>query len=216
MIPLPTSLSGLSCTRTVTVDRAFLYLVNGALSALIDAQYQQTGTLTVEHAREALQQAYEEYLQSGCDVMMTGVVVCYAGESVPEGWLPCDGSAVSRVEYANLFACIGEIYGSGDGVTTFNTPDLRGRTVIGAGTGVGLSARVLGSLTGEETHVLTISEMPSHVHQYAYYLGSGSGAVTVANSSDQNNRVTDTASCGGDEAHNNMQPSAALHYIIKT
>lgn len=64
-----------------------------------------------------------------------GVVMDYAGSSVPTGWLECDGSAVSRTTYANLFTAISTTWGAGDGATTFNLPDFRGRTRIGKGTG---------------------------------------------------------------------------------
>lgn len=59
----------------------------------------------------------------------------YAGSSIPTGWLECDGSAVSRTTYAALFTAISTTWGSGDGSTTFNVPDMRGRVPIGAGTG---------------------------------------------------------------------------------
>lgn len=63
-----------------------------------------------------------------------GVVVAYAGPNPPAGWLLCDGAEVSRSRYARLFQVIGTTYGVGDGSTTFNVPDLRGRAVYGKGT----------------------------------------------------------------------------------
>jgi microcystin-dependent protein len=63
-----------------------------------------------------------------------GVVHPFAGSTAPDGWLLCDGSAVSRTTYADLFSVIGTIYGSGDGSTTFNLPDMRGIFPKGAGT----------------------------------------------------------------------------------
>lgn len=67
--------------------------------------------------------------------MPPGVIMDYAGSSVPTGWLECDGSAVSRTTYANLFTALSTTWGSGDGATTFNLPDFRGRARIGKGTG---------------------------------------------------------------------------------
>ncbi len=64
-----------------------------------------------------------------------GLIFPYAGDTAPTGWLLCDGAAVSRTTYADLFALIGTTYGAGNGSTTFNVPDLKGRVMIGAGTG---------------------------------------------------------------------------------
>jgi microcystin-dependent protein len=81
----------------------------------------------------------------------------------PAGWLACDGAAVSRTgSFARLFAAIGTNYGAGDGTSTFNVPDLRGRAAIGAGQGVGLSARAMGARVGAET--VSLAAMPAHNH----------------------------------------------------
>ncbi len=143
----------------------------------------------------------------------TGTVAQYAGSSAPTGWLLCDGTAVSRATYAALFAIIGTTYGVGDGSTTFNLPDIRGRAPIGAGQGSGLTNRALAATGGAETHTLTIAEMPAHTHggvfvNAAGYL-PGSNAVVEFN-------FGSTGSAGGSGAHNNMQPFLVLNYIIKT
>jgi microcystin-dependent protein len=82
----------------------------------------------------------------------------------PKYWLNCDGSAVSRNTYAALYTLIGTTYGAGDGTTTFNLPDLRGRFGLGAGQGASLTNRLLGAVGGEETHALTIAELAVHSH----------------------------------------------------
>jgi microcystin-dependent protein len=87
-----------------------------------------------------------------------------ASANPPAGWLLCDGSAVSRTGYAALYQAIGVAFGAGDGNTTFNLPDYRGRALVGAGQGTGLSARALGSKFGEEAHALSVAELPSHNH----------------------------------------------------
>jgi microcystin-dependent protein len=89
-----------------------------------------------------------------------GIVIPFAGSTAPQGYLLCDGSAVSRTDYADLFAAIGTVYGAGDGSTTFNLPDLSGRVVIGVS-----NSHALGSTGGEVSHVLTSSELPAHVHE---------------------------------------------------
>jgi microcystin-dependent protein len=95
---------------------------------------------------------------------MAGEIVTWAGASAPVGWLICNGAAISRTTYAALYGIIGNLYGSGDGTTTFNLPDCRGRALIGAGQGAGLTNRLLGSVGGEENHSLSSAEMPQHSH----------------------------------------------------
>jgi len=155
----------------------------------------------------------------------TGGIVEFAGAAAPTGWLICDGSAVSRATYSTLFSAIGTIWGSGDGSTTFNIPDRRGRVGVGAGTGSGLTSRSLAATGGEETHTLVTSEVPSHTHDV--WVPSGSGGsdteLQVVSPGQTGHYVTNatsgnpyTKSVGGDGAHNNMQPFAVFNYIIKT
>lgn len=66
---------------------------------------------------------------SATQLVPTGSILTYAGSSAPAGWLVCDGQAVSRTTYANLFSALGTTFGTGDGSTTFNLPDLRGRFI---------------------------------------------------------------------------------------
>lgn len=88
-----------------------------------------------------------------------GIVIPFAGNTAPQGYLLCDGSAVSRDTYSALFTAIGTVYGAGDGSTTFNVPDLSGRVVLGVS-----QSHALGTTGGEETHTLTEQELPTHSH----------------------------------------------------
>jgi microcystin-dependent protein len=90
---------------------------------------------------------------------MIGGIIQFAGSVVPNGYLLCDGAAVSRTDYADLFSVIGTTYGNGDNSTTFNLPNLSGKVAMGNGGG-----RSLGNTGGEESHLLISSEMPSHSH----------------------------------------------------
>jgi microcystin-dependent protein len=101
-----------------------------------------------------------------------GMVVDYAGwmdpstgNGCPAGWLPCWGWAISRTAYSSLFNVLSTMYGGGDGVNTFNLPDCRGRSTIGAGQGPGLSNNYyVGQKYGAERVALSVNEMPYHNH----------------------------------------------------
>jgi len=97
-----------------------------------------------------------------------GSVMPFAGATAPTGWLLCDGSAVSRTTYAQLFQVIGTTYGAGDGATTFNLPDMRGRVPVARGTNSAINA--LGKNDGIPAdgvafrHVHHSHGVPSHSH----------------------------------------------------
>lgn len=139
----------------------------------------------------------------------TGVVKAFAGTIVPAGYLLCDGSAVSRTTQSKLFTVIGTSYGSGDGSTTFNLPDGRGRTLIGAGQGSSLTSRTLATSIGEETHILLASELASHTHTATSTQGThthtdaghthlitGFATLNVAGSSPSVNSVNGSSNTG--------------------
>lgn len=140
-----------------------------------------------------------------------GAIMPYAGAAEPAGWLFCDGRAVSRTTYADLFAAIGTTYGAGDGSTTFNLPNLKGRVPVGFD-----SAQVefdaLGEAGGSKTHTLTAAELPSHAHPIGGSTGnasndhthgvnitSGGESADHAHLIDPPNTVTDSQ---GAHAHN--------------
>jgi microcystin-dependent protein len=245
-------------------------------------------------------------------VYFPGMIMGYGGSTIDpsKGWLMCDGQAYSRTLYPDLFAVIGSTFGAGDGSSTFNVPDRRGKTGIGAGIGTvqvpivinttanitngsnsivvassagfviglviigsgipvnttisniagttitlsqnatanltgspvtvitttltsaALTNRVLGTSFGEETHQLTEQETWRHFHRLWGVNTNGVGttntglarsdaALTGAIGSPNAYMATNTAdqlseSVGGDQAHNNMQPSLVQNYIIKT
>lgn len=174
-----------------------------------------------------------------------GCIMPYAGATAPDGWLLCHGQAVARATYADLFAAIGTAYGPGDGSTTFNLPDLRGRVAAGrddmGGSDAGRLAggvanrTVLGGAGGAATHTLSTSQMPAHNHgvndpQHFHYYGVGgipANGVNVRGTSGDGTNFGFAATnysatgisiqnAGGGAAHNNTQPTLILNYVIAT
>ena len=146
----------------------------------------------------------------------------------PFGWAVADGSLLTIQQNAALFSLLGTYYG-GDGVQTFRLPDLRGRVPVGVGQGPGLQNYVVGQMAGEETHTLTINEMPAHAHAFSLFASSGkgnqpapaSGSYLAAPAS--GDRIYASASpstvplasgntgvSGGGQPHNIMQPYLVL------
>lgn len=167
---------------------------------------------------------------------LPGVIVSYAGTTEPSGWLLCYGQAVSRTTYARLFDVIGTTYGAGDGSTTFNLPDLRGRVMAGkdnmggaaasrltsAGTGnPGIDGATLGAVGGADRHQLTAAQMPTHSHS-TYNQSNGnitnSGGTTYTTTQGNSNTTSSSVviTAGSDQSHPNAQPTIVLNKIIKT
>lgn len=149
-----------------------------------------------------------------------GFIYVNPSETLPDGFLWCDGAAVSRTEYPELFAAIGTHYGAGDGLTTFNVPDLQTRVPVGAGDGY-----ALGDQGGEAEHTLTVDEMPSHKHRWRGNISSsnvveGTSYAVALFGSDYSDQFQDAdkggQAAGGDQPHNNMQPYTVVNYIIAT
>ena len=139
----------------------------------------------------------------------------------PPGWMRCDGQLLTRVQYAALFRVLGTRYG-GDEHTTFALPNLQGRVAVHAGAGIGLGDR-----RGEETHALTLAEMPNHTHLLAASaVGSSSSAQhrfwssqpgaysTSRDAPDAALAAEALAAVGDGEPHTNLQPYLVGNYCI--
>lgn len=129
-------------------QEALLARLNRSLSALgvdVGSLNDAVGSLNDDLAGTQL--SFLALLQALASLVVPAGAVCsFAGSSAPDGWLVCDGAAVSRTTYAALFEQIGTVFGAGDGVATFNLPDLRGEFVRGLDCGRGVdAARVLGT-----------------------------------------------------------------------
>lgn len=151
------------------------------------------------------------------DTLPIGSISAYSGEEIPSNWLKCNGQAISRTTYADLFSVIGTTYGSGDASTTFNVPNISERVIVGNN---GDGEFSLGNTGGEKEHKLIVSEMPAHGHKLpndgAFSVssdGSSASGITFGKKIGTSNLLSTNS--GGNQPHNNMQPYIALNYIIK-
>ena len=159
----------------------------------------------------------------------TGAVQAFAMVTVPDGWLACDGSTVSRTDYANLFAAIGTAFGEGDSSTTFTLPNLQDNFVLGLGS----TYATIAATGGEATHTLTADELAAHRHLNVVSSANNQSEPTSSNSIPRVNGyngcheqavvcgdtgepdVSRSSVTGSGNAHNNMPPYLILKYCIK-
>jgi microcystin-dependent protein len=173
-----------------------------------------------------------------------GTVIAYSGSitsAPPPGYLFAAGQQVSRAAYAELFAAIQTTYGIGDGATTFNLPDLRGRVPVGRDnmTGIaanrmtadaGLNGSQLGAEGGSQTQALSIAQMPAHdhgggVHSHSVIVSASQGtprsfplmggwqSIGPGGGAEPSGRIIAVEGAGA--PHPITQPSIILNYLIK-
>lgn len=165
-----------------------------------------------------------------------GEIRLFAGDVAPSGWAFCNGQAMSMTEYPALYTVLTTKYG-GDGIKTFNLPDLRGRIPVHIGQGPGVDSYYrLGQTFGEETVPLTTQQIPPHSHSFEVAATTadatapaGAMLAEAPVQSGFTGLYTDTplqpgttgalapqaiGSTGGGQAHPNMMPSTAINYII--
>lgn len=161
------------------------------------------------------------------------IIKLFAGNFAPRGWAFCDGRSLPVNQYQAVYAILGTTYG-GNGTTTFNLPDLRGRVPVGMGQGPGLTDRPLGQPFGQEDVTLTTAQLPPHTHGLQ---GSSDGATSpdpaglglaytgdpgVPSGTNSYGPLATPApmaagsigAAGGGQAHANVPPSLGLNYII--
>ena len=160
---------------------------------------------------------------------LTGMIIAFGNETAPEGWLSCDGSAVSRETYDELFAKVGTKWGVGDGTTTFNVPDLRGFAPVGTGTNdldIDPGDPTVGKFEGPAVGDLRRDQFQGHGHRSVLLTVSsaGGGATPLPNGNstpeNKDTYITDPLTLGsngtpriGTTTHG---PEAGVLYCIKT
>lgn len=169
--------NGSPMASTHLADSATIARTNGAaFSVSPTAPTPSPGDNSSKVATTAFVAAAVAAAGGGASPIPTGVIMAYAGVTAPAGYLMCDGAAVSRTTYAALFSIISTNHGSGDGTTTFNVPDMRGRVPVGKNAATFSN---LGDSGGEEAHTMIVGEMPSHNHTaVAISAGTPSGTIS--------------------------------------
>lgn len=231
-------------TWSFTSDAAVIvygyYLIDSVSGDLIYAE-RFPNPQTVENAGDSIKitpkVAIENNLVNAEDLIIpTGSVVDFGGTASPTGWLLCDGSEVSETFYSKLFNVIGTAFNKGDeSAGYFRLPDFRGRVSVGTGQGSNLTERNHAFYGGEENHLLTTGELPSHNHTAVANAYKGAGSLTddpenavlaqpltgtniyvaAPGNTAMESSFVQLQNTGSDASHNNMQPYVAVNKIIK-
>lgn len=201
-------------------ERAYVCIKSGETPEWADLSLQEEVSIGREepNGRDIKIWINPEDMASSSDYgsLPIGSIISYSGETAPEGYSICDGKELNRETYKELFSIIGTTFGNGDGTSTFNLPDLKGRISVGLDSS-DTDFDTLGKTGGKKTHTLTIDEIPAHTHNLTYN-ASGAGANTGDTVALGNTSTTSpfaTLPTGGSKEHNNLQPYIVLNYIIK-
>lgn len=158
----------------------------------------------------------------------TGTIMPFAGNFAPRGWAFCNGQLLAIQTNQALFSLIGTFFG-GDGRFNFALPDLRGRCAVNFGLRPGLSSRALGQAFGIESVSLLLNQIPNHTHTLRVVpveaTTSNPANALIAKSASDSRRYAPSGAAvamspnllgaaGGNQPHNNMQPSLTMNYII--
>jgi len=214
-LPTPDTAPGDYVTRSYRVpnDPIWLGLLNGVISLLFYEEFWvQEGTATPEEVTQEFQEMYVAPEPTPpSEVSMLGAIVPFGTETIPEGWLICNGSTFQEVDYPALYAIWPADRKSGGEGWLW---DLRAKFVVGAGTIPGWEQYYLGDEGGSDEVALTIDEMPAHTHTYEYREYPGSPQAQVVDATNYFHNPVETSSTGGDEPHENRPPYIGLIWAV--
>lgn len=191
--------------------------------------------LPIDNGSETTKISADELIPEMPDPTPVGTITMFGGSTAPTKWVLCDGRAISRTNYAALFQIIGTKYGSGNGSTTFNVPDMRNRFPVGAGSSYNLNSK-----GGADNVTLSTSQIPAHTHgnksltgitaTQSYSNGTPTGIVSsyyknfnlaapgTGTQMGTHNQKIDAShehdSVGGGGSHENRPPYIGINFII--
>ena len=203
-------------TPATRVEAEWLNVIQAELVAVVEA-----ASITLDQTgvdRDQVLEAINYLIAQSASSIPVGLVAPHSTDSVPTGWLACDGSAISRTTYADLFAEIGEEYGNGDGSTTFNIPDLRGEFIRGWDNGAGNDPDAASrtdrgdGTTGDNVGTKQADEIEAHTHG----LNTSSGGDGPTNGLAAVSNSTTNGHQSGSHGGNETRPrNVAQMFIIK-
>lgn len=205
--------AGTACWRVLLPDSIeCLALFKGAIDELrFASNWEQLSGITPAEAADLFAASFDTLTR--CNVV--GEIIAYATTNPPAGTLACDGATYLRVDYPVLYAALASAFISDS--DHFVVPDLRGRSIVGIGTGTGLTARSMNDDGGEENHTLSEAELASHYHTLSpYSLTAFSVTPGPAPVGVWSVGALATTSVGSGSGHNTMHPFLALGYAIVT
>jgi microcystin-dependent protein len=152
-------------------------------------------------------------LDSAVATISTGTIISYSNGTLPTGYLDCDGSAVSRTTYADLFAVVSTTYGVGDGSSTFNLPDLQNNHPIGVS-----GTKALGTKAGSTSTTLAETNLATHTHTIykTNYTAAQVNIGAVQGRQLAYQTTSSVANAGSGTAIDTFPPYIALKFMIKT
>jgi len=208
-INAPTTEVSASPQVSISFNEGWTSAVMSALKVLLRPEtYEGTRDEIVAAVKEA-----SNLFDLGSAMLPVGTIIPNLLATFPANWLACDGSTYLRTTWPLLYAALHAHFIID--ADHFFVPNLRGRTLLVAGSGTGLTTRVIGDQGGEETHQLTTPELASHSHTYSGTTNTTSSSGTRALlKGDAQTQTPSTNSAGSGSAHNNMQPFAVIQYSI--